>query len=82
MKNPIGPQHNDDSRSNEDSSSPRTQCPSPFSNKDSSQNRRLKKYENDDIPQEKVVRIYQEELAKIMSRRVEDMRHNRDGFPG
>ncbi|CAH0714024.1 unnamed protein product, partial [Brenthis ino] len=74
--------HNDDSRSNEDSSSPRTQCPSPFSNKDSSQNRRLKKYENDDIPQEKVVRIYQEELAKIMTRRVEDIRHNRDGFPG
>ncbi|XP_028166698.1 homeobox protein cut isoform X4 [Ostrinia furnacalis] len=72
---------NDDSRSNEDSSSPRTQCPSPFSNKDSSQNRRLKKYENDDIPQEKVVRIYQEELAKIMTRRVEDMRHSRDGFP-
>ncbi|GBP43026.1 Homeobox protein cut [Eumeta japonica] len=82
MKNPSGPQHNDDSRSNEDSSSPRTQCPSPYSNKDSSQNRRLKKYENDDIPQEKVVRIYQEELAKIMSRRVEDMRHNREGFPG
>ncbi|XP_045503774.1 homeobox protein cut isoform X5 [Colias croceus] len=73
---------NDDSRSNEDSSSPRTQCPSPFSNKDSSQNRRLKKYENDDIPQEKVVRIYQEELAKIMTRRVDDMRHNREGFPG
>ncbi|XP_053616998.1 homeobox protein cut isoform X2 [Plodia interpunctella] len=73
--------NNDDSRSNEDSSSPRTQCPSPYS-KDSSQNRRLKKYENDDIPQEKVVRIYQEELAKIMTRRVEDMRHSRDGFPG
>lgn len=49
---------------------------------DSSQNRRLKKYENDDIPQEKVVRIYQEELAKIMTRRVEDIRHNREGFPG
>ncbi|XP_032527251.2 homeobox protein cut isoform X4 [Danaus plexippus] len=82
MKTPTGQANNDDSRSNEDSSSPRTQCPSPFSNKDSSQNRRLKKYENDDIPQEKVVRIYQEELAKIMTRRVEDMRHNRDGFPG
>ncbi|XP_050353463.1 homeobox protein cut-like isoform X5 [Nymphalis io] len=81
MKTPTGQPNNDDSRSNEDSSSPRTQCPSPFS-KDSSQNRRLKKYENDDIPQEKVVRIYQEELAKIMTRRVEDMRHNRDGFPG
>ncbi|RVE51248.1 hypothetical protein evm_004052 [Chilo suppressalis] len=81
MKTPTGQPNNDDSRSNEDSSSPRTQCPSPFSNKDSSQNRRLKKYENDDIPQEKVVRIYQEELAKIMTRRVEDMRHSRDGFP-
>ncbi|XP_013167772.1 PREDICTED: homeobox protein cut isoform X3 [Papilio xuthus] len=81
MKTP-GPVTNDDSRSNEDSCSPRTQCPSPFSNKDSSQNRRLKKYENDDIPQEKVVRIYQEELAKIMTRRVEDMRHSREGFPG
>ncbi|KOB78089.1 DNA-binding protein SATB [Operophtera brumata] len=81
MKTPTGPPHNDDSRSNEDSSSPRTQCLSPFS-KDSSQNRRLKKYENDDIPQEKVVRIYQEELAKIMTRRVEDIRHNREGFPG
>ncbi|XP_023946111.1 homeobox protein cut isoform X3 [Bicyclus anynana] len=82
MKTPTGQPNNDDSRSNEDSSSPRTQCPSPFSNKDSSQNRRLKKYENDDIPQEKVVRIYQEELAKIMTRRVDDMRHNREGFPG
>ncbi|XP_039752340.1 homeobox protein cut isoform X7 [Pararge aegeria] len=82
MKTPTGQPNNDDSRSNEDSSSPRTQCPSPFSNKDSSQNRRLKKYENDDIPQEKVVRIYQEELAKIMTRRVDDMRHSRDGFPG
>lgn len=49
---------------------------------ESSQNRRLKKYENDDIPQEKVVRIYQDELAKIMTRRVDDMRHNREGFPG
>ncbi|XP_069356800.1 homeobox protein cut-like isoform X9 [Maniola hyperantus] len=82
MKTPTGQPNNDDSRSNGDSSSPRTQCPSPFSNKDSSQNRRLKKYENDDIPQEKVVRIYQEELAKIMTRRVDDMRHSRDGFPG
>lgn len=33
MKTPIGPPNNDDSRSCEDSSSPRTQCPSPFSNK-------------------------------------------------
>lgn len=49
---------------------------------DSSQNRRLKKYENDDIPQEKVARIYQEELAKLMGRRLEDMRQPREGFPG
>lgn len=63
----------DETHSNEDSKSPHGQCPSPFS-KDSSQNRRLKKYENDDIPQEKVVRIYQEELAKIM-------RNSRDVFP-
>lgn len=31
MKTPTGQTNNDDSRSNEDSSSPRTQCPSPFS---------------------------------------------------
>lgn len=64
----------EDTHSNEDSKSPHGQCPSPFS-RDSSQNRRLKKYENDDIPQEKVVRIYQEELAKLMGRRLEDMRN-------
>lgn len=70
----------EDSHSNDDSKSPsQGQCPSPFS-KDSSQNRRLKKYENDDIPQEKVVRIYQEELAKLMGRRVEDLRNPRDHF--
>jgi len=33
---------------------------------------KLRKYENDDIPQEKVVRIYQEELTKLMSRRLEE----------
>ncbi|XP_044021137.1 homeobox protein cut isoform X3 [Aphidius gifuensis] len=66
-----------------DSKSPsRLGCPSPLFGKDryDSQNRRLKKYENDDIPQEKVVRIYQEELAKLMGRRVEDLRGPRD-FP-
>lgn len=65
-----------------DSKSPsRIGCPSPFS-KDrlDSQNRRLKKYENDDIPPEKVVRIYQEELTKLMGRRVEDLRGPRE-FP-
>lgn len=29
---------------------------------------RLRKFDNDDIPQEKVARIYQEELVKLMSR--------------
>ncbi|XP_059622162.1 homeobox protein cut isoform X4 [Phlebotomus argentipes] len=57
--------HQEDTHSNEDSKSPHNQCTSPFS-KDSSQNRRLKKYENDDIPQEKVARIYHEELSKLM----------------
>lgn len=71
MKTPI-----EDTHSNDDSKSPHG-CPSPFS-KDSSQNRKLKKYENDDIPQEKVVRIYQEEFAKLMGRRIEDMRSSRD----
>ncbi|XP_019759281.2 homeobox protein cut isoform X3 [Dendroctonus ponderosae] len=68
-----------DTHSNEDSKSPHG-CSSPFS-KDSSLNKRLKKYENDDISQEKVVRIYQEELAKLMGRRMEDMRSPREGFP-
>lgn len=71
-----------DASNDGDSKSPsRVGCPSPFS-KDrlDSQNRRLKKYENDDIPQEKVVRIYQEELAKLMGRRVDDLRASRD-FP-
>ncbi|XP_065170333.1 homeobox protein cut isoform X3 [Atheta coriaria] len=67
MKNAV---QEPDSFSNDDSKSPHGQCLSPFS-KDSSQNRRLKKYENDDIPQEKVYKIYQEELAKIMGK---DMR--------
>jgi len=48
----------------EDSKSPN--CPSPLSVKDGQ--RRIKKYENDDIPQEKVARIYQEELAKLVTR--------------
>ncbi|XP_050501950.1 homeobox protein cut isoform X2 [Diabrotica virgifera virgifera] len=71
----------EDSHSNEDSKSPQG-CSSPFS-RDSSMNKRLKKYENDDISQDKVVRIYQEELAKLMGRRIEDFRGPRDGpFPG
>lgn len=72
-------QQPEDTHSNEDSKSPHG-CSSPFS-RDSSLSRRLKKYENDDIPQEKVVRIYQEELTKLMNRRIEDMRNQRDGPP-
>ncbi|KAJ8916056.1 hypothetical protein NQ315_010924 [Exocentrus adspersus] len=80
MKQQQPPQP-EDSHSNEDSKSPHG-CSSPFS-RDSSLNKRLKKYENDDISQEKVVRIYQEELAKLMGRRMDDMRNPREGpFPG
>nr|XP_022900174.1 homeobox protein cut isoform X2 [Onthophagus taurus] len=77
-----GSKHNlqttEDTHSNEDSKSPQG-CSSPFS-KDSSQNRKLKKYENDDISQEKVARIYQEEMAKLMGRRIEDFRTSRDAM--
>lgn len=66
-------QHDDSMNSNDDSKSPPNQCTSPFSR--DSQNRRLKKYDNDDIPHDKVTRIYQEELAKLMSR------GSRDSFP-
>ncbi|XP_045469300.1 homeobox protein cut isoform X3 [Harmonia axyridis] len=72
-------QNPDDSHSN-DSKSPHG-CSSPYS-RDHSQNRRMKKYENDDIPQEKVVRIYQEELVKLMGRRMEDLRNPAGNFPG
>ncbi|XP_035708595.1 homeobox protein cut isoform X3 [Folsomia candida] len=44
------------------------QCPSPLSTssaRDRERERRMRKYENDDIPQEQVARIYQEELAKL-----------------
>lgn len=57
-------QHNDDSRSNDDSDSLHNQSLSPFS-KDS---RRMRKYDNDDIPREKMARIYQEEFVKLMTR--------------
>ncbi|XP_056640490.1 homeobox protein cut isoform X2 [Diorhabda sublineata] len=86
LNNPTFQQHIkqqplEDSHSNEDSKSPQG-CSSPFS-RDSSMNKRLKKYENDDISQDKVVRIYQEELAKLMGRRLDDLRGQRDGpFPG
>lgn len=48
---------------NDDSSNDNmSKSPSPAMN-------RRKKYENDDIPQEKVARIYQEEFSKLMSSR-------------
>lgn len=56
----------EDSHDLEDSKSPPLDCDSPFSKE--SQLRKMKKYDNDDIPQEKVARIYNEELAKLMSR--------------
>lgn len=55
----------DDSQDNDESDSMHNQSLSPFS-KDALNRRR--KYDNDDISQEKVARIYQEELAKLMSR--------------
>ncbi|XP_069979828.1 homeobox protein cut isoform X30 [Penaeus vannamei] len=60
-------QQDQDSRST-DSKSPAssTHSPSPLSRGDSRS--RIRKYDNDDIPQEKVARIYQEELVKLMSR--------------
>ncbi|XP_026676514.1 homeobox protein cut [Diaphorina citri] len=54
-----------------------TKCPSPLS-RENSLNRRLKKYDNDDIPQDQVVRIYQEELSKLMGRRFDESQP----FPG
>lgn len=60
----LSHQQNDDSRSNDDSDSLHNQSLSPFS-KDA---RRMRKYESDDISREKMARIYQEELAKLMTR--------------
>ena len=67
VKNSMSSHHEDQNSHEEDSKSPMN-CSSPMSTKENSLSRRLKKYENDDIPQEKVVRIYQEELAKLMGR--------------
>lgn len=61
------PQNLEDSHSIEDSKSP-PNCTSPFE-------KRLKKYENDDITEDKVAKIYQEELTKLMAR------GQRDSFP-
>lgn len=55
---------------------------SPMNSKDGSPSRKVRKYENDDIPQEKVVRIYQEELAKIMGRRLEESMRAGGAGPG
>ncbi|XP_065201210.1 homeobox protein cut isoform X2 [Planococcus citri] len=67
-----------DTRSNDDSKSPnRGMCASPVS-RDGLSNRKLKKYEHDDVSHDQVVRIYQEELAKLMGRRLED--HTFPGF--
>lgn len=60
--------HHEDSHSIEDSKSP-PNCTSPFSK------RNMKKYENDDISEEKLQKIYQEEFHKIMAR------SQRDPFP-
>lgn len=58
----------EDTHSIEDSKSP-PNCTSPFSK------RNMKKYENDDISEEKLQKIYQEEFQKLISR------GQRDAFP-
>jgi hypothetical protein len=54
----------EDSHSIEDSKSPPS-CTSPFSKRHANN---MKKYENDDISEEKLQKIYQEEFHKIMAR--------------
>lgn len=66
--NSMQMKHIEDSHSIEDSKSP-PNCTSPFSK------RNMKKYENDDISEEKLQKIYQEEFHKIMAR------SQRDPFP-
>lgn len=68
MHNSMPMKHHEDSHSIEDSKSP-PNCTSPFSK------RNMKKYENDDISEEKLQKIYQEEFHKIMAR------GQRDAFP-
>jgi homeobox protein cut-like len=58
----------EDTHSIEDSKSP-PNCTSPFS-------KRMKKYENDDISDDKLHKIYQDEFQKLMAR------GQRDAFPG
>lgn len=55
-------QQNEDSCSNDDSNSQFNRSLSPKNV------HRMRKYENDDIPREKMARIYQEELTKLMTR--------------
>ncbi|XP_063850975.1 homeobox protein cut-like isoform X3 [Scylla paramamosain] len=61
-----GGQQDQDSRST-DSKSPASSTHSPSSplSRDA---RRIRKFDNDDMPQEKVAKIYQDELMKLMSR--------------
>lgn len=58
----------EDTHSIEDSKSP-PNCTSPFGK------RNMKKYENDDISEEKLQKIYQDEFQKLMAR------GQRDAFP-
>lgn len=61
----------------------RALCHSTNSNSSSgvnSSSRRSRKYENDDIPQEMVARIYQEELTKLLGQHVEEGFRQRDGY--
>lgn len=67
LQNTMKNMNIEDSHSIEDSKSP-PNCTSPFS-------KRLKKYENDDISEDKLQKIYQEEFQKLMAR------GQRDAFP-
>ncbi|XP_069956711.1 homeobox protein cut isoform X7 [Cherax quadricarinatus] len=60
-------QQDQDSRST-DSKSPASSTHSPSSPLSRDSRPRIRKFDNDDMPQEKVARIYQEELVKLMSR--------------
>lgn len=60
----IGQSQMDDSRDIDENDSLHNQSLSP--------SRRQRKYDNDDISQDKVARIYQEELAKLISRAPRD----------
>jgi homeobox protein cut-like len=55
----------------------RSQCTSPIS-RDGISNRKLKKHDHEDVPHDQVLRIYQEEFAKLVGRRIEE----HTPFPG